>query len=75
MTTLVQPYVSVSCRFEKTIIFTSNMIQTDVGLLLKDIETKVAPSGLMVTLRLVDGKQAVPEVLDTCIFLNPLLNK
>ncbi len=30
---------------------------------------------VMVTLCLVDGKQAVAEALDTHIFLNPLLNK
>ncbi len=41
------------------------MIRTVVGLFLKDLETKVTPSGLMVTLRLVDGKQAVPVALGT----------
>ena len=59
----------------KTIVFTGNMIRTDVGLLLKDIETKVTPSGLMVTLCLVDGKQAVPVALGTHIFLNPHLRE
>ncbi len=51
------------------------MIRTDVGLFLKDLERKVAQSCLMVTLHLVDGKQAVPEALGMHIFLNPLLNK
>jgi hypothetical protein len=58
-----------------TIMFTGYMIRTDVGLFLKDLERKVAQSCLMVTLHLVDGKQAVPEALGMHIFLNPLLNK
>ncbi len=36
------------------------MIGADVGLFLKDPQQKVAPSGLMITLRLVNGKLAVP---------------
>jgi hypothetical protein len=55
-------------------VFTGNMIRTDVGLFLKDAETKVTPYGLMITLCLVDGKQAVPEPLGTHIFLNPDLS-
>ncbi len=51
------------------------MIRTDVGLFLKGLVRKVAPSSLMVTLYLVNGKLAVPEALGTHISFNPLLNK
>ncbi len=44
----------------KIMLFTSDMIGADVGFFLKDPQLKVAPSGLMVTLCLVDGKLAVP---------------
>jgi hypothetical protein len=55
-------------------MFTCDMIRTDVGLFLKGLEQNVAPSGLVVTLCLVDGKTAIHETRGRSIFLNSLLS-
>ncbi len=55
-------------------MFTCDMIGADVGLFLKGPERKIAPSGMVVTLGLVDGKTAIQEVLGSNKFYNPLLS-
>jgi hypothetical protein len=55
-------------------MFTYDMIQAGFGLFLKGLERKVAQSGLVVTLCLVDGKTAIQETRGSHIFLNPLLS-
>ncbi len=57
-------------------MFTCDMIGADVGivgLFLKGPEQKIAPSGLVVTLGLVDGKTAIQEVLGSDKLYNPWL--
>ncbi len=54
-------------------MFTCDMIGVDVGLFLKGIERKIAPSGMIVTLGLVDGKTAIQEVLGDKLY-NPRLS-
>jgi hypothetical protein len=55
-------------------MFTCDMIGADVGLFLKGIERNIAPSGMMVTLGLVDGQTAIQEVLGNDKCYNPLLS-
>ncbi len=50
------------------------MIGAHVGLFLKGIEQKIAPSGMMVILGLVDGKTTILEVLGSDKFYNPQLS-
>ena len=55
-------------------MFTCDMIGADVGLFLKGPERKIAPSGLVVTLGLVDGKTAIKKVLGSDKFYNARLS-
>jgi hypothetical protein len=55
-------------------MFTCDMIGADVGLFLKGLERKIAPSCLVVTLGLVDGKMATKKLRGSHILLNPLLS-
>ncbi len=55
-------------------MFICDMIRADVGLFLKSPERKIAPSGLVVTLGLVDGRTAIQEVLGSDKFYNPRLS-
>ena len=50
--------------------FTGEMSAADIGRCLKLSQCKIAPSGLMVALRLVDGKLAFKVVLALHIFLD-----
>ncbi len=54
-------------------MFSCDMIRIDVGLFLKGLERKVAPSGLVVTLGLIYEKMAIQKALGPHI-LNPLLS-
>ena len=55
-------------------MFTCDMIGADVRLFLKGIERKIAPSCMMVTFGLDDGKTAIQEVLGSCEFYNQQLS-
>jgi hypothetical protein len=55
-------------------MFTCDKIGADVGFFLKGLERKIAPSCLVVTLGLVDGKTATQEFRGNHILLNPQLS-
>jgi len=55
-------------------MFTCDMIGADVGLFFKGLEQKLAPSCLVVTLGLVDGKTATQEFRGSHILYNPQLS-
>ena len=50
--------------------FTGEMSAADVGWLFKNSQRKVAPSGLMVALRLVDGKLACQVLCALHVFFD-----
>ena len=50
--------------------FTGEMSAADVGCPSKNIPRKVAPSGLMIALRLVDGKLAFPVLFAIHVFFD-----
>jgi hypothetical protein len=58
-----------------TTMFICNMIRTDVGLYFKEVQQKVVPYGLMVTLSLANGKLAVFVALGVHLGLNPRLSE